>query len=245
MGNPTSAEGKASSFQLKRSPEEQGWGRWTSYFVSKGPEPLLGRRLIGCERASGPRPFGVSGEFAVQSGDSLDLAPADQAAFLELAMFDQLPEFAGELARIMREGEANMAGIMGPVEMKSAAEFVNSIRNLSENEQVHRRLRRLQESRLARRLASVVATDEEWSELAAAVAPRAEELYSAMRDAMLQQRPVQQMKPKRVSVVSVGLLPVLGLLALLAWGIWQYTKQPSITDVSNDLPLYTLSTPVK
>eukprot|EP00931_Biecheleriopsis_adriatica_P066877 TRINITY_DN41117_c0_g1_i1.p1 TRINITY_DN41117_c0_g1~~TRINITY_DN41117_c0_g1_i1.p1 ORF type:complete len:530 (+),score=104.91 TRINITY_DN41117_c0_g1_i1:32-1621(+) len=240
---PAFAAGRDVPYRLGKSPDDHGWGKWASYFVLEGPEPLVGRRLVACKRASkGEFVFGDADKMQLQKGDSLFFATADRSALLELVAFDQLPEFAGELARLLRDGEADMAGIVAPPEIREAAEFVNRIRSLSEGEQAHQRYQRLQESPLGQRLALLAAGDGEWAEFGVAAAHRQVELYEAIRSAMLRVRPVEQLKPRRVPVpvAQIGLLPVLGLLALLAfvvWGIWRFSIKPAEV---TDLPMYTL-----
>eukprot|EP00438_Fugacium_kawagutii_P019473 Skav217751 [mRNA] locus=scaffold3415:55527:57534:+ [translate_table: standard] len=79
--------------------------------------------------------LGVSNsEPSFKSGDTLYFAMPDRAALLELATYDQLPEFSVELAKILKEG-VDEKGIMAPAEMLDAAKFVNSIQDLNEAEE--------------------------------------------------------------------------------------------------------------
>lgn len=227
--------------RLERTKEE-GWGQWASFFLAEGPEELLGHRMVACKRTSGGNVFNPkTGEPSFKSGDQLYLAMPDRAAVLELATYDQLPEFAVELARLLQEG-VDEKGIVGPAEMVQAAKFLNSIKDLNEAEEAERRLYRFEKSPLSRRLYDELQSDPVWAEFWTAITPRIPEIYKAFRQAMLRSRPAQRMEPRRVSVLRINVLGVLGLLAIVgavAWAAWQFFH-PSVTEEAQNLPLYSL-----
>ncbi|CAK8991382.1 unnamed protein product [Durusdinium trenchii] len=218
---------------------EDGWGQWASYFVAEGPEDLIGQRLVACKRVGGERIVGEKGKASFKAGDLLYFAMPDRAALLEMATYDQLPEFSAQLALMFREG-LDERGVVAPPEMLEAAKFLNSIQDLNEAEEAERRLYRFEKSPLARRAFEDLQLDELWAEFWPALTPRLPEIYKALRKAMLRARPLQKMEPRRVSVVRINVLGVIGLLVVfgaLAWGAWQYFQSSSGPE---DLPLYTL-----
>eukprot|EP00434_Breviolum_minutum_P025492 symbB.v1.2.022525.t1/scaffold1944.1/size145740/2 len=90
--------------RLERS-KDQGWGQWASFFLVEGPEELLGYRMVACKRSNGENIFNQkTGMPSFKAGDTLFFAAPDRAALLELATYDQLPEFSVELARLLKEG---------------------------------------------------------------------------------------------------------------------------------------------
>eukprot|EP00434_Breviolum_minutum_P037645 symbB.v1.2.033390.t1/scaffold4067.1/size45298/2 len=130
---------------------------------------------------------------------------------------------------------------MAPPEMMEAAKFVNSITDVNDAEKAERRLYRFEKSPLARKIYSALLSDPVWADFWPMVAPRIPEIYQALRKAMLRARPAQTMEPRRVSVVRINVLGVLGLLVVLgvvAWGAWQFFH-PSANEAEN-LPLYSL-----
>eukprot|EP00913_Durusdinium_trenchii_P011822 g11104.t1 len=216
--------------------EEDGWGQWASYFVAEGPEDLIGQRLVACKRVGGERIVGEKG-------------------FLD----------SKGLALMFREG-LDERGVVAPPEMLEAAKFLNSIqdrmavwKHMCERARAkagreewmsfemstltckaERRLYRFEKSPLARRAFEDLQLDELWAEFWPALTPRLPEIYKALRKAMLRARPLQKMEPRRVSVVRINVLGVIGLLVVfgaLAWGAWQYFQSSSGPE---DLPLYTL-----
>ncbi|CAE8625673.1 unnamed protein product, partial [Polarella glacialis] len=126
------AAGRTVAFRVARSPTDQLWGQWPSHYVVEGPAALLGHRLVACKRGSGGNVFTSSGELSVKTGDSLYLANADRAAILEMATYDQLPEFAGMLAQLLREGQTPADEIQAPPEMMEAARFTNDLELINE-----------------------------------------------------------------------------------------------------------------
>ncbi|CAK9009811.1 Hypothetical protein (Fragment) [Durusdinium trenchii] len=189
---------------------EDGWGQWASYFVAEGPEDLIGQRLVACKRVGGERIVGEKGKASFKAGDLLYFAMPDRAALLEMATYDQLPEFSAQLALMFREG-LDERGVVAPPEMLEAAKFLNSIQDLNEAEEAERRLYRFEKSPLARRAFEDLQLDELWAEFWPALTPRLPEIYKALRKAMLRARPLQKMEPRRVSVVRINVLGVAWL----------------------------------
>lgn len=231
-------QGIEAHFCLKLSEKVSDWGQWSAFALERGPELIVGNRLVACLRASGESPFNDCGQLAVQPGDRLFVAGRARAAILELATFDRLPEFAKEHADLLISGHEK---VVAPPEMIEAARFVKRLENMPGAAAcVEARLQRLKASPMVEELVMRAKTDPRWCKLMQAMAPWHTRLYSAARKAMLAETQTPSVRARRQLVVRgplTELLLVLFVLAAAIFAIWTWTHQPE----STALPSYLLT----
>lgn len=234
-------------FSLDRSPASSSWGQWSANMVVEGPPALLGKRLVAATRKPDNNVF-EDGQLRLKPGDLIFLADAVRAAYLELATFDRMPEISRGLAQLLKQleeagsADGGVDAIRAPREMLDAARFLNRLDLLpSEQARVRERLRRLQEAPVGRELLRAARADGEWWELAEALAPKAEQLYTAARSAAPR---IPTAEPRQVATLKISLRAVLlglVLLGLVAFAATQFLQQREEAAVE-ELPLYSLQT---
>jgi len=211
-----------------------GWGQWSAFALARGPESIVGNRLVACLRASGESPFTLTGQLSVQPGDRLFLACAARAAILEMAMFDRLPECAQEHADLLTSGSDE---VLAPPEMIDAARFVKRLENMPGAAAcMEARLQRLKSMPMVEELLLRAKADPRWCKLMQATAPWHSRLYTAARKAMLAMAPTPSASARRQLVVRgpvIELLLFFVVLAAAIFAIWTWTHQPAPTALPN------------
>lgn len=235
------------SVEFAVSPPEEGWGHWASCHVKVGPPSLLGRRLVAMLRASGEAAvLSERRSLEVMPGDVVFVAEPDRAAILELASYDQMPEFSQRLAEALRDPTVDPQSIVANKQMREAATFLNSLDKLSAEEEFEKRFQRLKDFKLVRDLHDAVAASPSWSELMTALRSHDKELYRAERGARQRRRPVVPVSPKQRTKIEiqinvwalVGLVIVAVTVVCFILGSKPASEAPG--HGLSDLPLFTL-----
>jgi len=243
-GNLTAmVNGEAVRFQLGRCADQLMWGPFTRFTVCYAPDYLNGKRVVFMELQDS----GQMGVMKIQPGDRMFLADPDRAVILDFAEFEKLPAVAEnylESVRGLRErGLLQSDQIVGVDQaLMEAIQFWNMTRDLAGDAKEEAFLERALASPLGQQVSQLVARDDQWKEVLAALQPKGRQLYIAARSALLRQFPADAPEPITLKVERVTLPePSVVVLTLLAAAVAIAVVCLGGDDLEQDnLPLYTL-----
>mmetsp|Transcript_43580 Transcript_43580/g.79374 ORF Transcript_43580/g.79374 Transcript_43580/m.79374 type:complete len:478 (-) Transcript_43580:9-1442(-) len=244
-GNLTARVGEeVVKFQLGRCADQLMWGPFTRFTVCYAPDSLNGKRVVFMELQD----EGEMGVMKLQQGDKMFFADADRAVILDYAEYEKLPAVAENYmasVRTLRERGLQFDEVFAvDQQLMEAIQFWNKTGELSEDAQEEALFARACQSPLGQKLSQLLARDDQWRDVVAALQPKGRQVYTAARNALLRQFPAESPEPITIQVQRIrvdpqpsGVLITFVVALLVALVVVCFGGNETEQD---NLPLYTL-----